>query len=473
MLKPADAPLRMQRLDRPLGSIRLLSARLGSVRLGSVRFGFETRIARHLYRNTTFIFGYRHPDSGQDYFARSGSQNHIQGIALCPAPPQAAIPVRGVDHPGGGIFKSRQAYKKVNCPRERISINSVPDTTMGRYSRMLLLVSLALLHVCLAQQIYHDVPLIRSRSQCPTSKRSLTPSYAFSNFSFSQSTTRRTATALAIPTGKTTYAAPYSSLSHFLPSLSTTSWGSWNISGPQATDSANPYGHSAWTSQWLRASVASDLASVSSKFSTTVQPTPVPTSELVFPDADPFGPRDCYTFPKDFMFGVSGAAAQIEGAIAQEGRAPSFADKFIGPEFVLDIYGRNRSRDFVANENYFYYKQDIERLAAIGAEYYSFSIPWSRILPFTFPGTPVNSEALDHYSDLIDFAISRGIKPVITMLHIDTPLAFYPNVSDTGRDPLYGFIDYAAGQPGFEDAFVNYGKILMMHFADRVPAWIT
>lgn len=127
----------------------------------------------------------------------------------------------------------------------------------------------------------------------------------------------------------------------------------------------------------------------------------------------------------------------------------------------------------MANKNYYYYKQDIERLAAIGAEYYSFSIPWSRILPFTYPGTPVNSEALNHYSDLIDFAISRGIKHVVTMLHIDTPLAFYPNVSDTGHNPLYGFIDYAASRPGFEDAFVNYGKFLMTHFANRVSAWIT
>lgn len=175
--------------------------------------------------------------------------------------------------------------------------------------QILLLVSLALLQTCFAQQIYHDVPLIHSRSQCSAFKQRPTPSYAFSKFSFSQSTTRRTATSLAKPTGKTTFAAPYASLSHFLPSLSTTSWGSWNVSGPQATDSANPYGHSAWTSQWLRASLASDLALASSKFSTTVEPTPVPTSELVFPDADPFGPQDCYTFPKDFMFGVSGAAA--------------------------------------------------------------------------------------------------------------------------------------------------------------------
>jgi beta-glucosidase/6-phospho-beta-glucosidase/beta-galactosidase len=25
----------------------------------------------------------------------------------------------------------------------------------------------------------------------------------------------------------------------------------------------------------------------------------------------------------------------------------------------------------------------------------------------------------------------------------------------------------------FEDAFVNYGKIVLSHFADRVPIWVT
>jgi beta-glucosidase/6-phospho-beta-glucosidase/beta-galactosidase len=52
--------------------------------------------------------------------------------------------------------------------------------------------------------------------------------------------------------------------------------------------------------------------------------------------------------------------------------------------------------DYVANENYYLYKQDIERLAAMGVKYYSFSIAWSRIVPFGFAGTPVNKQGLDH-----------------------------------------------------------------------------
>jgi hypothetical protein len=52
-------------------------------------------------------------------------------------------------------------------------------------------------------------------------------------------------------------------------------------------------------------------------YSTTVSPTPVPTSELVLPPSDPFVPQDCYTFPEDFVMGVAGSAIQIEGATAR------------------------------------------------------------------------------------------------------------------------------------------------------------
>jgi hypothetical protein len=55
-------------------------------------------------------------------------------------------------------------------------------------------------------------------------------------------------------------------------------------------------------------------------YSTTVSPTPVPTSELILPPTDPFGPTDCYNFPDDFILGVAGAAAQVEGAAAMEGK---------------------------------------------------------------------------------------------------------------------------------------------------------
>jgi beta-glucosidase/6-phospho-beta-glucosidase/beta-galactosidase len=126
----------------------------------------------------------------------------------------------------------------------------------------------------------------------------------------------------------------------------------------------------------------------------------VPSSELVLPPRDYFGPTDCYNFPKDFVFGVAGSAAQIEGAVALEGRSPSLLEK---------LAPGNKPKDYVTNENYFLYKQDIQRLAAMGVEYYSFTIPWTRILPFALPGTPVNQQAIDHYDDLITAVLDAGM----------------------------------------------------------------
>lgn len=207
-------------------------------------------------------------------------------------------------------------------------------------------------------------------------------------------------------------------------------------------------------------------------YSTTVQPTPVPSSELVLPPPDYFGPRDCYYFPHDFMLGVSSSAVQIEGAIADEGRSPAYTDLF-------SSLTPGAAPDYVTNENYYLYKQDIERVASMGIKYYSFSIPWSRILPFVIEGSPVNRQALEHYDDVINFVLEKGMLPTITLIHTDAPIGFYNNLSDIGiaAGEGIGYIDggfqRSYKNQSFEDAFVHYGKVLMTHFADRVPIWFT
>lgn len=72
--------------------------------------------------------------------------------------------------------------------------------------------------------------------------------------------------------------------------------------------------------------------------------------------------------------------------------------------------------------NYWLYKQDIARLAAIGIPYYSFSISWTRIVPFGEVGSPINTEGLQHYDDLINTCIEYGIQPIVTLSHDDAPL---------------------------------------------------
>jgi beta-glucosidase/6-phospho-beta-glucosidase/beta-galactosidase len=320
-----------------------------------------------------------------------------------------------------------------------------------------------------AQQVYISVdsPFIRTQCAANTSYATAIPSYSFRDFRFTQTETLRTATSIPAATTTTSFAAPYASLSHLVPSLTTTQWGNWDPSSTATTtDAGLPYGNASWSALWTAIPWQNFTRGI---YSTTVEPTPVPSAELVLPPPDYFGPRDCYYFPSGFMLGVAGSAIQIEGAVADEGRTPALVD-------VLSLLSPGASPNYITNENYYLYKQDIERLASMGVKYYSFSIPWSRILPFAIEGSPINRQGLQHYDDIINFVISKGMLPTITMTHTDTPLQFYPNYTAiTGKGIGYvdgGFQSSYMNQ-SYEDAFVHYGKVLMTHFADRVPVWFT
>ncbi|OTA96796.1 glycoside hydrolase family 1 protein [Hypoxylon sp. CO27-5] len=150
---------------------------------------------------------------------------------------------------------------------------------------------------------------------------------------------------------------------------------------------------------------------------------------------------------------------KLKATTRTEGRGPSVIELTIG-----------RGRQGVPGAgppdvtvlNYFLYKQDIARLAALGVRSFSFSISWSRILPFGYPGSPVNQEAIDHYDDLINTILEYGMKPLVTLHHFDTPLYYFSGYSCQGYD-----------HEEFVEGFVNYAKIVLTHYSDRVSSWIT
>ncbi|EME85792.1 glycoside hydrolase family 1 protein [Pseudocercospora fijiensis CIRAD86] len=346
---------------------------------------------------------------------------------------------------------------------------------MADHSRIVTMkrcVLIAGLSEALAQQVY--VP-VQGPSKLPCSVNdsyaTALPSYTFHEFSFTQTETVRTATSVPAPITTTTFAPPYASLSSLVPGLSTTRWGNWDPdSNASATDLGSPYGNASWSAFWNTFPTANFSRGI---YSTTIEPTPVPSSELVLPPPEPFGPQECYRFPADFLLGVAASAVQIEGAVADEGRVPVHID-------AVPVLTPGAADDYIANENYYLYKQDIERIASMGIKYYRFSIPWARILPFVLPDTPVNQQGIAHYEDLIDFVLEKGMHPAIVLHHTDTPFQFYSNISEVSILPGTGGIGYTDSgyqrsyhNISFEDAFVNYGKIVMAHFADRVPIWWT
>lgn len=315
------------------------------------------------------------------------------------------------------------------------------------------------------QQIYVPAEGPAPRPQCKDACQENEPTYKFDQFEYTMSTTVRTATSIPSPTSTSTYAPPPEEATSLVTSLSFTKWGKWNPTATtSASDTDDPYGEAAWTALWEHANPP-NFTDYNGIFSTTVSPTPIPSSELVLPPDNYFGPTDCYSFPEGFDFGVASSACQIEGATAEHGKAPTLQDLLIRDD---------RPKDYVTNEVYYYYKQDIERLAAMGVKHFSFSLAWSRILPFALPGTPVNQEGIDHYNDVINYVLEKGMIPDVTLLHFDTPLQFYgDNLTQTAEPPEIGYVNGGWANETFVDAFVNYAKIAMTHFGDRVPVWFT
>ncbi|KAK3705464.1 hypothetical protein LTR37_013281 [Vermiconidia calcicola] len=202
-------------------------------------------------------------------------------------------------------------------------------------------------------------------------------------------------------------------------------------------------------------------------YTTTISATPVPSSSLVppppihyprFPNGQQVpmeSKNESWSFPRDFWWGVAGAAYQVEGAAKADGRGPSvwdvLAHRVTG--FVTDS-----STADVTNNNYYMYKDDIARIAALGVKTYSFSLSWSRIFPFGRGA--VNEVAIAHYNDIIDTCIQHDVIPMVTLYHWDTPLAL--------QDTYGGWLS-----ENIVNDFVEYARVVYGRFGDRVKYWFT
>uniref|UniRef100_A0A2N9EWC3 Beta-glucosidase n=1 Tax=Fagus sylvatica TaxID=28930 RepID=A0A2N9EWC3_FAGSY len=72
----------------------------------------------------------------------------------------------------------------------------------------------------------------------------------------------------------------------------------------------------------------------------------------------------------------------------------------------------------------------------------------------------VNPKAVIFYNNLINELLSNGIKPFVTLLHFDTPLAL--------QDEYGGFLS-----PNIVEDYVGYVNLCFKTFGDRVKHWVT
>ncbi|MBO4274280.1 GH1 family beta-glucosidase [Microbispora triticiradicis] len=158
-------------------------------------------------------------------------------------------------------------------------------------------------------------------------------------------------------------------------------------------------------------------------------------------------------FPDGFVWGAATAAYQIEGAAAEDGRAPSIWDTFSkAPGNVADGHTGD-----VACDHYHRYADDVRLMADLGLAAYRFSVAWPRVMP-TGAGT-VNAAGLGFYDRLVDELLAHGITPYVTLYHWDLPQALEDAGGWAARDTAARFADYAA---------VVHGRL-----GDRVRTWTT
>lgn len=154
-------------------------------------------------------------------------------------------------------------------------------------------------------------------------------------------------------------------------------------------------------------------------------------------------------FPKDFLWGASTSAYQVEGASLTNGKGPSVQDVKVPPAGTSGFE--------VAADQYHHYKEDVALMGEMGFKTYRFSISWARLLP---EGTGrVNEEGIAYYNDLIDECLTYGIQPLVTMYHFDLPQA----LEDQG-----GWANRAT-----VDAFVEFSELMFRSYGDRVKYWLT
>lgn len=141
--------------------------------------------------------------------------------------------------------------------------------------------------------------------------------------------------------------------------------------------------------------------------------------------------------PRDFVWGVSTSAFQIEGATHEDGRGSSIWDTRCR---LKGGVGDGSNAD-IAADHYHRWPEDIRLMQDIGVDAYRFSVAWPRVLP---RGRGVTNEAgLDFYDRLIDGLMEAGITPWLTLYHWDLPQALEDLGGWTNRDCAGWFADYA------------------------------
>ncbi len=157
-------------------------------------------------------------------------------------------------------------------------------------------------------------------------------------------------------------------------------------------------------------------------------------------------------FGKDFVFGVSTAAYQIEGAHSIHDKGASIWDHFTSKKGNTF----NNHHGQIACDFYNKFEDDIVLMKSMNIKHFRFSLSWSRIIPNG--SGDVSNAGIDYYNRVINFCLECGITPWVTLYHWDLPQTLQNKGGWTNRDMV--------------SWFENYVNVCATHFGDRVKNWM-
>lgn len=157
-------------------------------------------------------------------------------------------------------------------------------------------------------------------------------------------------------------------------------------------------------------------------------------------------------FGEDFLWGVSTAAFQIEGAHDADGKGSSIWDVFTSQKGKI----KNGHLAITACDFYNCYQDDISLIKELNIPNFRFSISWPRIMPTGVH--PINQAGIDYYNKIIDSLLASGIEPWITLYHWDLPHELEVKGGWTNRESV--------------SCFKEYVEVCVHYFGDRVKNWM-
>ena len=168
---------------------------------------------------------------------------------------------------------------------------------------------------------------------------------------------------------------------------------------------------------------------------------------------------------KNFLWGGSTAANQIEGAFDLDGKGLSTADVLTQgslhkKRIVTDtVENGEKYPSHLGIDFYHHYKEDIELFAEMGFKSYRMSIAWSRIFP-NGDENKANEEGLKFYHDVFNELHKYNIEPIVTLSHYEMPLNLVKKYHSWRNRKLIKF-------------FVNYAKTVFQEYKSDVHYWLT